>query len=437
MDYERYFNNLIYCPHLIGHAIGYDKLTQLHSNWINYLFRTNGHRALRAHRDSYKTTSLIIGVIRELLFNPELTILILRKNITDAMLVIGAIKGQLEKPSMQFIFKTIHSFDSLPGVAWSGGGLNLSIKKKVTVEHNIDPMGIGGRVTGKHYDIIVVDDIIDRNDRMSRAERENVKTYVQELINVIKKPDGKIIFSGTPWHADDAWDEIKKICKNKIRDYPYDKTGIISPEKLQEIKDAMSQSLFDANYRLVHTSDEDILFSDAPEKGKFNPLELNVIFGVLDKSFNGSDHTALWIGSVHKETKKIHVKGFLWEDSIYDIHKQLDRVLIENSVSVLHTEVNDDKGGFKKTFTPTNSNLRIKEYSESMNKHYKITTYLKKYWSHLVFSIDPETEKALQQVMDYTEYARHDDSPDALASLVRLFTKKPKNKGFSSEAISL
>ena len=36
-------------------------------------------------------------------------------------------------------------------------------------------MGIGGSLTGKHYDLIFTDDIVNLKDRASRAERERTK----------------------------------------------------------------------------------------------------------------------------------------------------------------------------------------------------------------------------------------------------------------------
>ena len=53
-----------------------------------------------------------------------------------------------------------------------------------------------------------------------------------------------------------------------------------------------------------------------------------------------------------------------------------------------------------------------------MNKYIKISTYLKTHWNRVRFleGTDPEY---VQQILDYTEHAEHDDCPDSLASAIR------------------
>jgi hypothetical protein len=57
-----------------------------------------------------------------------------------------------------------------------------------------------------------------------------------------------------------------------------------------------------------------------------------------------------------------------------------------------------------------------------MNKYLKISTYLYKYWPKIVWieGTDPEY---LNQIMDYTEDAAHDDAPDSAACVVRSLDK--------------
>lgn len=63
-------------------------------------------------------------------------------------------------------------------------------------------------------------------------------------------------------------------------------------------------------------------------------------------------------------------------------------------------------------------------YHESMNKFVKISTYLKKHWTSILFIQDTDPEY-INEILDYTENAAHDDSPDSLASIIR----KLKGKG--------
>jgi hypothetical protein len=104
--------------------------------------------------------------------------------------------------------------------------------------------------------LIVADDIITLEDRISKAEREYVKLYIQELINVVRD-SCKIVFTGTPWHKDDAFSIMPNIQR-----YDCYSTGLINATMLQTIRDSMTSSLFAANYELKHIADKDAMFTN-------------------------------------------------------------------------------------------------------------------------------------------------------------------------------
>jgi hypothetical protein len=58
-----------------------------------------------------------------------------------------------------------------------------------------------------------------------------------------------------------------------------------------------------------------------------------------------------------------------------------------------------------------------------MNKHLKISTYLKGEWENVIF-VEGTDEEYIDQVCDYNENAEHDDCPDSLASLIRKYERK-------------
>ena len=44
-------------PHILGHLGGKSLLTEMHSDWIRYIWDTTRSRSLKAHRGSYKSTT--------------------------------------------------------------------------------------------------------------------------------------------------------------------------------------------------------------------------------------------------------------------------------------------------------------------------------------------------------------------------------------------
>ena len=87
----------------------------------------------------------------------------------------------------------------------------------------------------------------------------------------------------------------------------------------------------------------------------------------------------------------------------------------------IYCENNGDKGYLGKALRQKGE--RVNVYHESMNKYYKITTYLKSEWNNVVF-VDGTDDEYINQICDYNENAEHDDCPDSLASLIRALEKK-------------
>ncbi len=64
-------------------------------------------------------------------------------------------------------------------------------------------------------------------------------------------------------------------------------------------------------------------------------------------------------------------------------------------------------------------------YHEDMNKYIKISSYLKAYWNKIEWLEDTDPDY-MNEILDYTENAEHDDSPDSAASMIRKFVGKGK-----------
>ena len=83
-------------------------------------------------------------------------------------------------------------------------------------------------------------------------------------------------------------------------------------------------------------------------------------------------------------------------------------------------EKNADKGYLAKELRKRGH--LVSEYQESMNKYIKISTHLRSKWGNIEFLEDTDPEY-INEILDYTEDAEHDDSPDSLASLLRQIDK--------------
>ena len=398
-------------PVKIGYAVGFDKLTALHNRWITEMIRGTQDKTLQAHRGSYKTTCVSIALACIFVLLPNKKTLFLRKTDADVKEVIRQVRNILLSPPMQEAARLIHGKDMVL-ITQTASELSSNLPGDSKGTSQIVAMGINGSITGKHFDRIFTDDIVNVQDRTSKAERDRTKIVYQELQN-IRNRGGRIFNTGTPWHKEDCFSLMPNIERNDCYS-----TGLISTEQLQIIREAMTASLFAANYELRHIASDDVIFT-SPQTGADPALAEQGICHI-DASYGGEDGTAFTI--CKKSGGKYYIYGRLWQKHVDDCLPEIIRLRKAFNAGIIYCERNADKGYLAKTLRDKGE--RADTYHEKTNKFVKITSYLKSEWKNVVFVAGTDQEY-INQICDYTENAEHDDAPDSAASIVRkLWNKK-------------
>jgi hypothetical protein len=395
-------------PHRLGNALGYTKLTDIHSEWIKKAWRNKNEYVLQAHRNSYKTTAvLVVGAIWYLFFNPDVTVLIVRKEYEGAASIIKEISKHYLSENLIALYQEVYGITSIIREDRKDS-ITLTTKTRVTKEGNIDSLGIGGSITGRHYDKVFTDDIITLKDRVSKAERESTKSFIRELTN-IPVIGGTITHTGTPWHKEDGFSILPEPDK-----YPIGSVDI--PELTEDVriklKSGMTSSLYAINYELKHIADENRIFVD-PQYEAW-PENTKRICALLDPSYSGKNTTALtMIAETHE---KAHIRGWVWPNDVAELYDVIANILKNYKCGTLYNASKADKGYSTKDLRTRYP--AVIDVDETMNKHIKIISFLKQNWSLLYFAHDCQPEY-LNQILDYVEGEEPDDAPDSAANLVK------------------
>lgn len=402
---------LVRQPALVARLCGSDRLTdELHGSWIRQMILDSGDMTLLAHRGSYKTTCLCYAIAYTLCIHPRRNIIFLRKTDGDVIEVIRQVKQILQHDAMKLLTQRL----------WGNpAGLVRSDQFSLTTSCYAAPrgaaqllgQGIRGSLTGKHADIIITDDIVNLQDRISPAEREYTRSIYRELQN-IRIPGGRIINTGTPWHRNDAISLMPSPQR-----WDYHRTGLLTPRQVTNLQRSMPPSLFAANYELRHTAEESTLFSGEPRWTQDVSL-LQGGLAHLDASYGGSDRTALTCGKIIGDTAYLY--GRLWKGHVDDHLPEILDCCRRMQCAPLHVETNGDKGYLAREIRQKKFPVRI--YQEHANKHYKISTILHRWWPKIVLLEGTDTEY-VEQILSYSEHAAHDDAPDSAACLLRLLDR--------------
>lgn len=407
-------------PYLFGHAVGFTRLGEIQNGWIVEMISATEDRTLQAHRGSYKTTCVSVALALLMILRPTKKILFVRKTGADVTEIVGQVRKILTHPATDYFVRVLY-------------GAPLVLKRDNASEIDTcldtDPrgtpqlvaLGIGTSITGKHFDYIFTDDIVNLSDRYSRAERENTKAKYQELLNLITRP-GRIYNTGTPWHPDDAFAIMPRAERFDVY-----ATGMLSAAQIDVLRKSMTPSLFSANYELRHIPSDAALFT-APKLGEPAALAEQGIAQV-DCAYGGEDFTALTICA--KRDGEYYVFGRLWRKHADDVREEIAAEWRRFCAGNLFNETNADKGYFANSLRKLG--VRVVTYAEHENKHIKIASYLKGVWEHVHFVVGTD-EAYIRQITDYTEDAEHDDAPDSLASAIRVLEKR-RERGSAYQSI--
>lgn len=393
-----------------AHMIGFTKLGELHRGWIMDMVRGKEDKTLQASRGTFKTTCVSVALALIIILLPNKRTMFMRKTDTDVKEVIKQVQKILQDPHTQYFVQAIYGV-SLRLVSASMTEIVTNLTTDIKGTAQLVGIGTGASLTGKHFDFIFTDDIVNVNDRVSKAERERTKIVYQELQN-IKNRGGRIYNTGTPWHIEDAFSIMPPA--ERFDCYHPEVKKIISDDELEQLKGSMLHSLFAANYELRFVASEDVIFTD-PATG-YDPSVLDQAKNChLDAAYGGEDYTAFTI--IKKTEGKFYVFGKLWHKHVDDVLDEITAIRQGFNAGRIYCEDNGDKGYLAKELTRRRE--RVISYHEKMNKFLKITTYLKAEWKNVIFVAGTD-EEYIQQICDYTEDAEHDDAPDSLSSLIRI-----------------
>ena len=245
-----------------------------------------------------------------------------------------------------------------------------------------------------------------------RRVKENTKRIYMELQN-IRNPGGRSINTGTPWHKDDAFSIMPPAQR-----FDCYQTGMLSSAKLDQLRRSMSPSLFAANYELQHIAAENALFASPPRFTQDASLLRDGI-AHIDAAYGGEDYTAFTCGRRDGDT--IYLYGRMWQKHVDTV---LDAILMDCDrlrCQPVYVENNADKGYLFRELRSRGYSSHV--YPEKMNKYYKISTFLRKWWGNVVF-LDGTDPAYINMILDYNEEAAHDDAPDSAACVCRILDRR-------------
>ena len=162
-------------------------------------------------RDSLKTTFLTsIYPLWRIVKDPNKRILIDSEARDLSCQILKGIKGIIDGCEMlRVVWGDLNGGGS--GKTWNQEAISVSTRTDYKAkEDTIETSGIDVAITGRHYDIIFMDDLHSERNTNSKDRIEKVKEHIQYMMPLLEA-DGELIMVGTRWLDADAYEWVMSL----------------------------------------------------------------------------------------------------------------------------------------------------------------------------------------------------------------------------------
>lgn len=177
----------------------------LHDDLEKFL-KSSGKKKLVLMPRGHLKTSIMVGyAIQRILQNPNIRILLTNAVWDNSRKVLNQIAEYLTyKSALPSIFGTFKS----PRCRWTQDEIEVDQKTTGTSkEATITTAGIETARTGLHFDVIIHDDLVERNNIGTREQMAKVITFYKDSLDLLD-PGGEMIIVGTRWALGDLYGHL-------------------------------------------------------------------------------------------------------------------------------------------------------------------------------------------------------------------------------------
>jgi predicted phage terminase large subunit-like protein len=200
---------------------GKDKvpLAPFHQELCTFV-ETNKHKKklVLVPRGHLKSTLVTVGYsLQQLLKDPSRRILIANATYNLACNFLTDIKRQLKfNDKIHLLWGDL----SRNPERWSSNEIALATAKGMhgKKEPNITAMGLESNLTSQHYDVIIGDDLVNKDYVNTADQIQKTINFYKEALNLLE-PNGEFIIIGTRWHDSDLYGWIMDNDNNVLSDF--------------------------------------------------------------------------------------------------------------------------------------------------------------------------------------------------------------------------
>ncbi len=180
------------------------RLEPFHQRWIAFT-EPLSRSLILAPRGHGKSTVLTIGYTLWLvLSNPDVRVLIVSNTQSQASAFLREIKQRLASPEITALF------GDQRGDKWTETEIIVRGCNRTGKEATVTVMGVEGAIISRHFDAIILDDIVDQENARTKKQREKLEEWYYVTLLPTLEPDGKLRIIGTRYHLRDLYGTLSE-----------------------------------------------------------------------------------------------------------------------------------------------------------------------------------------------------------------------------------
>ena len=177
-----------------------------HKEWID-LFEKPSNTLLLAPRGHGKSTVVAGYVIWRIIQDPTIRVLIvtLNQDLADDIMNMAKVTFE-ENEDIKELFGNMKGDGT-----WSQSAIQIRSRGKIGIAHRektLRVIGVNGSIVGSHYNLIILDDIVDDRNSKTQHKRNEILQWYRKSLKPMLMKGGKIIAIGTRWNADDIYSKF-------------------------------------------------------------------------------------------------------------------------------------------------------------------------------------------------------------------------------------
>ncbi len=194
--------------------LGYNDLNIVHKDLCSFLQTPSLFKLVLMPRYTFKSCICSVGVsLYNLNKDQNLRILIYSDANTKAEGFLSSIKDHIEGKVAGSKFHL--AYDWCPknkGTKWNQSQIEID-RTTSYPEPSVDTAGIETSLIGKHYDLIIFDDIVSDKNTTTKEQMDKVADCYRRSLSLLR-PGGSVLMTGTRWHFGDLYGRL--IAENQI-----------------------------------------------------------------------------------------------------------------------------------------------------------------------------------------------------------------------------